>query len=153
VTVGWLLLVVGAGALTRLMRGRGRVAFGIATPFMIVGGLAWAFQNLTHGVLAYALNGRTDIDLHTATQIQLDYFELSWTKAIVSLQVFALLSVIAMGIGAIRSRLVPTWVGALLCVALLPVFLAPEGPAGLLGGLPLMIGLAALACSAVRTVR
>ena len=109
-----------------------------------------AFQNLTYGVLAYALNGRTDVDLHTATHIQLDSFDLAWTKSIVWLQVFALLAIVVIGIGAIRSRLVPTWVGALLCVALVPVFLAPEGPAGLLGGLPLMIGLAALARSTAK---
>lgn len=114
-----------------------------------------AFQNLTHGVLAYALNGRSDVTLHTATQVQLDYFELGGAKAIVNLQVFALVAIILMGIGAIRSRLVPTWVGALLCVALVPVFMAPEGPVGLLGGLPLMVGLAALArsVSKVRTAR
>jgi len=146
-TLGWLLLVVGAGALTRLMRGRGRVPFMIATPLMVVGGLAWAFENLTHGVLAYALNARADVSLHAATQIQLDYFELGWTKAIVNLQALALLSIIVMGVGAIRSRLVPTWAGVLLCVSLVPVFMAPEGPAGLLGGLPLMVGLAALARS------
>jgi hypothetical protein len=150
-TLGWLLLVVGAGALTRLMRGRGRVPFMVATPLMVVGGLAWAFENLTHGILAYALNGRTDVSLHTATQIQLDFFELGWTKAIVSLQALALLSIIVMGVGAIRSKLVPTWVGVLLCVALVPVFMAPEGPVGLLGGLPLMVGLGALARAAVRT--
>jgi hypothetical protein len=34
-TFGWLLLVVGAGALARLMRGRGRVPFMIATPLMV----------------------------------------------------------------------------------------------------------------------
>src|SRR5262249_35183850 len=130
-TLGWLLLVVGVGALTRLMRGRGRVPFMIATPLMIVGGLAWAFEDLTHGNLAYALHARTDVSLHTATQIQLDYFELGWTKAIVNLQALALLALVVMGIGAIRSRLVPTWVGVLLCVSLFPVFLAPEGPVGL----------------------
>ena len=149
-TLGWLLLVVGAGALTRLMRGRGRGPFMVATPLLVVGGLAWAFENLTHGILAYALNGRTDVDLHTATQVQLDYFDLTWTKSIVLLQVLALLAIVVMGIGAIRSPRVPTWVGVLLCVALVPVFMAPEGPVGLLGGLPLMIGLAALARSAAK---
>ncbi len=48
------------------------------------------------------------MSLHTATQIQLDYFELGWTKAIVTLQVLALLSIVLMGLGAVRSRLVPT---------------------------------------------
>ncbi len=55
-----------------------------------------------------------------------------------------------MGVGAIRSRLVPTWAGVLLCVALVPVLMAPEGPVGLLGGLPLMIGLGVLARSAAK---
>ncbi len=36
----------------------------------------------------------------------------------------------------------------LLCVSLVSVFMAPEGPVGLLGGLPLMIGLGVLARSA-----
>jgi len=38
----------------------------------------------------------------------------------------------------------------LLCVSLVPVFISPEGPAGLLGGLPLMVGLAALARSTAK---
>ena len=149
VTLGWLLLVVGAGALdppharTRPSSrswSRRRCSSWVRS--------RWAFENLSHGILAYALNGRPDVDLHTATQIQLDYFELSWTRSIVMLQACALLAMVVMGIGAIRSRLVPTWAGVVLCVSLFPLFMAPEGPVGLLAGLPLMVGLAALARSA-----
>ncbi len=150
ITAGWLLFGVGAGAVTRLIRGRGRVPFLVATPMLVVGALGWAFMNLTHGILAYALNGRTDVDLVTGTQVQLDYFDLPWTKAIVSLMLFAAVGVAVMGIGAIRSRLVPTWVGILLIVALVPVFLAPEGPVALLTGLPLVVGLAGIARAALK---
>ena len=61
-----------------------------------------------------------------------------------------LMSVLVVGIGAVRSRLVPTWVGVLLIAAPFPIFFAGSGVVIALSGIPLAVGMYQIARAAAR---
>lgn len=142
--LGFAVVAIGAAQLVWLVHGRGaRFAAAGAAAFSL-GAILMALSDIAHGALGLAL--RDQVDAGKSLDIHLAYFE---HPAILGLNLGPTLLTIGMillGIGMIRSRLIPNWAG--LVVLLTPIAVSGSFALGLppyLQAVPFLVGVLVLA--------
>jgi hypothetical protein len=149
---GMALIAGGAVAIFGLARGRGAALTAVGAGLMAVGAVLSSWGDISHGALAYALAGQ--VDAARSLEIQNAYF-LHPAVAVLSFGSMLLpLGVVVLGIGLLRSRVVPRWAAAVLLGS--PVLITVGFASGyrmLLLGIPFAVGLCVVARAVARAGR
>jgi hypothetical protein len=143
--VGWTLLAVGLASVSRLARGgRGSLLTAIGSCVGAVGALLLAVADVTHGVVAYALAGQ--VSPQRSTEIQNAYFHNPVVGVLMIAAMLLPLGVLVLGVGVVRSRVVPQWAGVTLTMSPLAIqVVGAAGPWEVLGAAPPVVGCWVLA--------
>ena len=148
---GNALIALGAAAVAvRMARGRGATLTAVGAVVASVGGVLMSLGDLGHGAVAYSLVDH--VAVADSLAIQEAYFS-NPAIAVVSFGGMLLpLGLMVLGFGLVRSRLVPRWAAVVLLVS--PILIQASmasGPQMVLFGLPLVVGMGALARGLARS--
>lgn len=148
--LGLAALVAGVGAVLRLAAGRGARFLTAGAGAVALGALGMGYGAIGHGAAGYALAGRSDVPLVVSVHIQQAFERLPFVSWAGGLAILFPLGVILLGVGALRSRCVPSWTAVLLLLGPVGLQIAGAGPLELLGAAPLAIGFGSLALATAR---
>ena len=148
-TAGLALMAGGATTIFRLARGRGAVLTAMSATAVVLGAALMSLSDLLHGFLQYALAGQ--VDAATSLTIQEAYFSLPANAVLNTGATLLPLGFVVLAVGLLRSRAVPRWAALVLLLGPVGIMLGFEFHSlTLILGLPLVVGLAALARAIAR---
>jgi len=147
--IGLGLLAAGIGSALRLASGKGARFLTVGVIAAAIGTVGMGYDAIAHGMLGYALTGQPKLPLALSAHIQSSYLSLPFAAWSNVAAVAFPLGVLALGIGALRSRRIPVWSAVLLLLGPVGIQFAGAGPLELLGALPLVIGFAAITRAAL----
>lgn len=146
---GFAIVAIGAASALSLVRGRGATVTAVALVFTALGALVFSLSDMAHGAVGFALGDH--VDPATSLDIHMAYFE---HPAILGLNTGPLLLTVGMillGVGLLRSRAVPRWMG--IVVLLAPIGVNAAITLGLptyLHGVPMAVGMTVFAGAIAR---
>ncbi len=146
---GFALLAFGLASSLFLLRGRGAGLTKVGAMVSALGALLMSFSDISHGAVGFALGDH--VDAATSFAIHMAYFE---HPAILGLNFGPMLLTLGMmllGIGVLRSRAVPRWIGVVILLAPIAVHASftLELPT-YVQGVPLALGMTAFAYALLR---
>jgi hypothetical protein len=145
---GLVLLTIGMAAVVGMARGQGAKLAKIGASMTALGAMLMAFGDVAHGSVGFALAGQ--VDPATSLAIQKSFFAYPTIGILSGAGMFLPLGLLTLGVGTLRSRLLPRWAGVTLLLSPIAVQVAllADGPAHSLLLLPFVVGMAALARAA-----
>lgn len=143
--LGLVTLLAGVGSVLRLAAGRGAGFLTAGTGAVALGALGMGYDAIGHGAVGYALAGRSDVSVRVSLHVQQAFEQLPFASWAGGLAILFPVGVILLGVGALRSRRVPSWTAALLLLGPVGLQIAGAGPLELLGAAPLALGFGSLA--------
>lgn len=147
---GNALIALGAAVVAvRMARGRGAALTGVGSLMASFGGVLMALGDLGHGAVAYSLVDQ--VAVADSLAIQEAYFRNPAIAGVSFGGMLLPLGLIILGVGLLRSGAVPRWAAIVLLIS--PIVIQAgmaAGPQMVLFGLPLVVGMTALARSLIR---
>ena len=148
-TAGLALMAGGATTIFRLARGRGAVLTAVSATAVVLGAALISLSDLLHGFLQYALAGH--VDAATSLTIQMAYFSLPANAVLNTGATLLPLGFVVLAVALLRSRAVPRWAAFVLLLGPVGIMLGFQfHNLTLILGLPLVVGVAALARAIAR---
>ena len=148
-TVGLALMAGGAATIFRLARGRGAVLTAVGATAVVLGAALMSLSDLLHGFLTYVLAGH--VDATTSLAIHEAYFLLPANLVLNTSSTLLPIGFVVLAVALLRSRAVPRWAAIVLLLGPVGIMLGFEfHNLTLIFGLPLVVGLAALARAIAR---
>lgn len=148
--LGMALVAFGITSVLRLLDARQAKAVVVGTVVAAVGAALMSLGDVAHGVVAFALAGHVDPAASLAAQEA--YFAQPAIMILSMAGMLLPLGLIIVGIGLLRTGVVPRWLGAAVLVG--PVAIQAgiaSGPGMLAFGLPFVVAMSALARETART--
>ena len=149
--LGFTLLAVGVLGVLRLVTGRGRVPTAIGVLLTFAGGIGFGLTQVVHGFLEYAMDVGGVTTVAESVRVQEHFFHEPVWGVVSMVPMLLELGLLVLAIGIWRAGVVPRWAALLVLVTPVTVAFGGEGPAALLGVLPVTVGMLVLARALART--
>lgn len=146
---GFAFIAIGVTHALPGRRGRGATLTAGGALLTSFGATVMALSDIAHGAVGFAL---TEVDPATSLAVHEVYFEHPAILGLNTAPMLLSLGMVLLGAGLLRSRRHPRWIGAAVLLAPIAVNVAFSlGLPTWLHGLPIAIGMTALAWTLVRT--